>query len=229
MKFILGKKIEMKQKFEEDGKVIPFTEILAGPCFVVQIKTKDKDGYSAVQIGFGEEKKITKPLKGHLKNLPAQISVANPELKKFENFSSSVKNKTWAGLGNLKYLKEFRVKETELKVGDKIDISIFKQGDKVAVSGISKGKGYQGVVKRHHFAGGPGSHGNKDQLRMPGSIGSTAPQRVFKGLRMAGHMGAERITVKNLKVVEVIPEKNLLLLRGAVPGGRNSLLEIKSK
>ncbi len=200
MKFILGKKIEMRQRFEEDGRVTSFTEILAGPCFVTQIKTKDKDGYSAVQIGFGKEKRITKPLKGHLKDL-----------------------------GDLKYLREFKIKETELKLGDKIDISIFQPGDKLTVSGVSKGKGYQGVVKRHHFAGGPGSHGDKDQLRMPGSIGSTAPQRVFKGLRMAGHMGVERITIRNLKVVEVIPEKNLLLLKGAVPGGRNSLLEIKCK
>jgi len=199
MKFILGKKIKMQQKFKENGEVIPLTVIKAGPCLVTQIKSKDKEGYQAVQIGFEEKKKVNKSLKGHLK-----------------------------GLSSFQYIKEFRTKELKFDRGDKIDVSIFQSGEKVEISGTSKGKGFQGVVKRHGFAGSPKTHGHKDQLRMPGSIGSTAPSRVFKGTRMAGRMGGERVTVKNIEVAEVIPEKNLLLVKGAVPGARNSLLEIRS-
>lgn len=200
MKFILGKKIEMTQKFKDDGQVVPVTMIEAGPCFITQIKTKDKDGYWAVQIGFGR-KKINKPLSGHLKDL-----------------------------GNFRYLREFILedKEIEKNKNDKITVADFVLGDLVEVIGISKGKGFQGVVKRHHFAGSMATHGHKDQLRMPGSIGSTAPQRVYRGMRMAGRMGGERVTVKNLEVVEINSEKNLIYLKGAVPGGRGSLLSIRS-
>jgi large subunit ribosomal protein L3 len=212
-KFILGKKLNMTQIFQEDGKVVPVTTIKAGPCLVTQIKTKEKDGYKAVQIGFGQTRKISKPLKGHLK-----------------------------GLGNFRHLREFRIieheswnmeqknrkREEQYKIGDEIKVDIFQLRDKVQVSGISKGKGFQGVVKRWGFKGGPASHGHKDQLRMPGSIGATDAARVLKGKKMAGRMGGVRKTVKGLEVVEVDKDKRLLMIKGAVPGGRNALLEIRS-
>ncbi|PKL72368.1 50S ribosomal protein L3 [Candidatus Kuenenbacteria bacterium HGW-Kuenenbacteria-1] len=207
MKFILGKKIEMSQIFDEQNNVVPITILQAGPCVVIQVKNQEKDKYEAIQIGFQEKKKINKPITGHLKNL-----------------------------GNFKYIKEFRDKEKkimknekdEYKIGDKIDVSTFKVGDIIKASAISKGKGFQGVVKRHGFHGSPATHGHKDQLRMPGSIGSTEPARVFKGTRMGGHMGNRRVTTKNLKVVLIDLEKNLLILKGAVPGARNGLVEIVS-
>ncbi|MFH1187549.1 MAG: 50S ribosomal protein L3 [bacterium] len=201
MKFILGKKLEMTQKFLDDGTVVPVTAILAGPCAVTQVKTVAKDGYDAVQIGFGVKKKINKPQAGHLK-----------------------------GLDNFRYLREVRSEELkdkeDLKRGDIIAVDNFQTGDMVKVSGISKGKGFQGVVRRHGFSGSPATHGHKDQLRMPGSIGSTGPQRVFKGMRMGGRMGDERITVKNLKVIEIDKNKNIIFIKGAVPGARNGLVEI---
>ncbi len=202
MAFILGEKIKMSQTFKNEMQ-IPVTLIKAGPVIVTQIKNKEKDNYQAVQLGFGEKKKINKPLQGHLKDL-----------------------------GKFRWLREFRVKENEtdkFKVGDKIDVSIFKEGDIVDVSGLNKGKGFQGVVKRHGFHGGPQTHGQKNRLRAPGSIGSTAFQRVVKGRRMAGRMGSERITVKNLEIVTVDPENNIIEIKGAVPGRKGTLLEIKSK
>jgi len=203
MKFILGLKLGMAQVFDEKGNVIPITLIEAGPCLVTQIKTREKDGYSAVQIGFGEAKKVTKAIAGHLKRL-----------------------------GKLLFLREFRNKEPkindkELKRGDKIDVSVFQEGDKVKVSGLSKGKGFAGVVKRWHFRGRPATHGTKHELRTPGSVGTSFPERVIKGKKMAGRMGFERVTIKNLKVVKVNPEKNLLAIKGALPGRRGTLLEIR--
>ncbi len=204
MKFILAKKVNMTQVFGEDGKVAPATVLSAGPISVFQIKTQDKDGYSALQVGFGsrKEKNISKPVRGHLK-----------------------------GLGNPEVLREFRVEDaSKLSVGDKIDTSIFAVGDTVSVSAISKSKGFQGVVKRHGFHGGPRSHGQKHSEREPGSIsgsGGRAGGRVAKGIRMAGRMGGERITIKNLKVVAVDKENNQLLVSGAVPGRRGTLVEIK--
>lgn len=199
MKFILGKKIEMSQKFNEDGTLIPVTLVKAGPCTVTQVKTLEKDTYEAVQVGFEFKKKLDKPLRGHLKDL--------------ENF---------------RYLCEFRCEPKDWSKGKKIDVSIFTPGELVQVTGVSKGKGFAGVVKRHGFHGQSPSHGHKDQLRMPGSIGATNPQRVIRGMRMAGRMGGDQITIKNLKIIEVDKEKNLLVLKGAVPGARNSLLEIQS-
>jgi len=196
MPFILGKKIRMTQIFEGD-EVVPVTEILAGPCFVLQIKNKKKDGYEAVQIGFD---KITKT----------------------KNIKRSMKGKEY------RFIKEFRVALGEMKAGDAIKLDIFKKGDMVNASGLTKGRGFTGVVKRHGFHGHNKTHGTKDQLRMPGSIGSTAAQRVFKGKRMAGRMGVERVTTKNLEIIEIQPDKNILLVRGAVPGARNGLVEIKS-
>jgi len=200
MKLILAEKKEMTQKFTDDGKVVPVTKVVAGPCVITQIKDQSKDGYVALQIGFGLKKKLTKPLAGHLKKL-----------------------------GNFQYLKEFRVSEEEikdLKVGDKISAKAFETGDKIKVTGKSKGKGFQGVVKRYGFHGSPASHGHKDQLRMPGSIGATGPAHVFKGTKMGGQMGNERVTVTNLEVVDVNIEKGEIFIKGAVPGPRNNLLLI---
>jgi large subunit ribosomal protein L3 len=196
----------MTQIFKGDN-VIPVTLIESGPNFVIQIKTKEKDGYVAVQLGFGvkKEKNIKKPQRGHLKkisNLKSQIS-------------------------NLRWLKEFRVEATELKAGDEIKPEIFAPGDKVNIVAISKGKGFQGVVKRHGFHGGPKSHGQKDRHRAPGSIGASWPQHVIKGMRMAGRMGGDKITVKNLEVVEVDKENNLVAIKGAIPGRRGTLVMIK--
>lgn len=197
---ILGKKLGMGQIFSEDGQVIPVTAIQAGPCVVTQVKSKENDGYNAVQLGFGEAKRLNKPMRGHLKNLRA-----------------------------FKYLREVRVEDTsDIKPGSMVNVGIFQPGELVKVTGTSKGKGFAGVVKRHGFAGGPKSHGQSDRHRAPGSIGAgTDPGRVIKGLRMAGHMGNRRVTVRNLEVVKVDPEANLLLLKGAVPGARNALLLIQ--
>ena len=197
---ILGKKLGMTQLFREDGKMEPVTAVQAGPCTVIQVKTSAKDGYNAVQVGFGEAKKLKSPEKGHLK-----------------------------GLGQFRYLREFRVDEKETaKEGDKLDASVFKIGDKIDVTGISKSKGFAGVVKRHGFAGGPKTHGQSDRLRHPGAIGSTTyPGRVWKGLRMAGRMGADQVTVRGLEVRGADAERNLLLVKGAVPGSKNGLLLIR--
>lgn len=198
----------MTQTFAGDGKAIPITLIQAGPCYITQIKKKDKkDGYAAIQIGFEEitEKRLTKPERGHLKKAGKLLRV----LREFK-----VKNESSNAAGE------------KLKVGDEIKVNIFEVGDKVQVTGISKGKGFQGVVKRHGFHGSPATHGHKDQLRMPGSIGATDPQRVFPGKKMGGHMGFDQITIKNLKVVKVDVEKGELYLRGAVPGHRGTLLKI---
>lgn len=202
MKFILGKKIEMTQIFEEDGTVMPVTQVKAGPCTVTQVKNQDgQDGYNAVQIGFGQKKKLSKALKGHLKDL--------------EDF---------------RYLREFSLASKdelgELKRGDKITAATFEAGETVKVIGKSKGRGFQGVVKRHGFHGSPASHGHKDQLRAPGSIGATEPARVFSGKKMPGHMGDTQVTVKNLTIVKVDPQNNILYIKGAVPGARNGLLMI---
>lgn len=195
-KFILAKKLEMSQMFDENNKVIPITLLEATSCVITQIRTTEKDGYEAVQLGFGESKKINKPLRGHLKDL-----------------------------GNFKYLREFRDR-CDLKIGDKIDVSVFEKGDRVMAIGVSKGKGFAGVVKRHGFRGGPASHGNKHSLRAPGSIGSSFPERVIKGKKMAGRMGCDTVTVKNLKVMNINVDNNLIALKGAVPGPRNTLIKI---
>lgn len=200
MKGILGRKVGMTQIFTEDGRIVPVTVVEAGPCWVVQVRTKEKDGYEAVQLGFQEvkkEKNITKPVLGIFKK---------------------------AGIPPCRVLREFRM--AGFNVGDKVTVEIFSKGEVVNVSGISKGKGFQGVMKRHNFAGGPDSHGSMFN-RAPGSIGASSfPSRVWKGKGMAGHMGNERVTVKNLTIVDVIPEQNLLLIKGAVPGSENGILEI---
>jgi len=196
MKFILGKKIKMSQIFDKEGNCIPVTIVEAGPCYVTQLKTKEKDGYEAVQIGFEKlkEKKITK----------------SKQKKPF------------------RYLREFRDDPKNYQLGQEINVSIFKEGDLVSVSGISKGKGFQGGVKRWGFSGRPSTHGTKHEERTLGSVGASTPSRVIKGKKMPGRTGGERVTIKNLEIVKIEPEKNLLYIKGAVPGSRGSLLEIKS-
>jgi large subunit ribosomal protein L3 len=196
MKFILGKKIKMSQIFDKEGNVIPVTIVEAGPCYVCQLKTKEKDGYEAVQIGFEKlkEKRITK----------------------------SKKKKPF------KYLREFKNDIKNYQLGQEINVSIFKEGDLISVSGISKGKGFAGVVKRWGFSGRSATHGMKHEERTPGSVGASTPSRVIKGKKMPGRAGGERVTIKNLKIVKIEPEKNLLYIKGAVPGSRGGLLEIKS-
>ena len=197
MKFILGKKIGMTQIWKEN-KVIPVTLIEAGPCFVTQIKTKEKDGYQAIQLGF-------------------------EKIEKEKKIKKSQKNKPY------RYLREFRLDNVEgFKVGDVIDVSRFEPGEKVKVSGISKGKGFQGVVKRWGFSGRNATHGVKHEERKPGSIGSAFPQRVIKGKKMPGRMGNERVTIKNLEIVDIDKDKNLLVIKGGVPGRRGTLLEIQT-
>lgn len=203
-KFILGEKIGMTRIFDKDGNVVPVTLIGAGPVTVVQKKGLEKDGYGSIQVGYGIHKNLSKPLAGQLKGLP-----------------------------QLRYIKEFRIteeenKEKDYKKGDQIKVDVFKEGDEVKISGISKGKGFAGVVKRHHFKGLGHTHGQKHEERKGGSIGRSFPEHVTKGTRMAGRMGADRVTVKNLKVVKVDIENNLLAVRGAVPGRRGTLLEIRS-
>ena len=196
---IIGRKLGMTQIFNDDGSALAVTAIEVGPCTVTQVRTAGKEGYNSIQLGFGQAKRLNSPERGHLK-----------------------------GLEQFKYLREFTVSDTEkTKVGDKVDASLFKAGDLVNVTGVSKGKGFAGVVKRHHFAGGPKTHGQSDRHRAAGSIGATTtPGRVFKGMLMAGHMGNRRVTEPHLEVVTADPEKNLLLVKGAVPGARKGLLLI---
>jgi large subunit ribosomal protein L3 len=201
---LLGKKLGMTSIFDETGQVIPCTVIEAGPCYVTQIKTRERDGYEAIQLGFGSkrERLVTRPASGHFAK---------------------------AGVKPARLVREFRGNGVaELQPGQEIRVdTVFAKGDYVKVVGTSKGRGFQGVVKRHHFGGGFRTHGQGDRERAPGSIGSSSyPSRVFKGQRMAGRMGGERVTVSNLKVVGVIADSNLLLIRGSVPGAINGYLEI---
>jgi large subunit ribosomal protein L3 len=197
---LIGRKIGMTQIFAEDGTVIPVTVIEAGPNVVTQIKTPQTDGYSAVQLGYEESKRLNKPERGHLKKLPP-----------------------------LRHLRELGVgSEEHYELGQRLDVGLFRAGELLDVTGISKGKGFAGVVKRHHFSGGPKTHGQSDRHRAPGSIGSgTTPGRVLKGLRMAGRMGHDRVTVRNLEIVRLEPEQNLLLVKGAVPGPTEGLLLVR--
>ena len=202
MKGILGKKIGMTRFFDESGESVSATLVEAGPCTVVQVKTKERDGYSAVQLGFIEqkEKRVNKPQMGHFKK---------------------------SNVAPHRILKEFREFEKEVKEGDQILVDMFVEGERVAVTGYSKGRGFAGVVKRHGFGGGPKSHGQSDRLRAPGSIGQSAyPKRVFRGIRMGGRMGNQRTTIRNLKVLKVFPDRNLMLIEGGIPGSRNSIVEI---
>ena len=199
---LLGRKLGMTRLFDESGEAMATTLIEVGPCWVTQTRVNERRGGRAIQLGFGETRpsRLTKGQLGHLKGLPP-----------------------------LRHLREVPADESdEVAVGDRIDATIFSVGELVDVTGTSKGKGFAGVVKRHHFGGGPKTHGQSDRWRAPGSIGSgTTPGRVMKGVRMAGHMGAERVTVKNLRVLQVDPERNLLAVRGAVPGPNGSLVVLR--
>ncbi len=203
MSVLLGKKLGMTQLYLPDGRAVACTVLEAGPCPVVQVRTLERDGYEAIQIGFEPipERKLNKPLRGHFAR---------------------------AGVAPTRYLREFRVRAAEFSEGQVLTVELFAPGDRVKVSGVSKGRGFQGVVKRHGFAGvGMTTHGQSDRTRAPGSVGSSSfPSRSFKGLRMAGHMGNRRVTVRNLEVLKVLPEQNLLLVKGAVPGPINGLVEI---
>ena len=195
MKFIIGTKENMTQIFDKEGRVHPATVINAEPTTVSQIKNKEKDGYQAVQVGYGERKE--------------------------KNINRAQKSK-----GNFEGFKEFEG-TGEYKVGDKIDISSFAEGDQIEIASISKGKGFQGVVKRHGFHGGRRSHGQKHSEREPGSIGATGPQRVFKGKKMGGRMGSDRVTLKKVEILQIDKDNNQLVVRGAVPGRKGTVVEIK--
>lgn len=203
MKFLLGEKVNMSQIFDAAGNVVPVTLIRAIPNVVLQVRTKEKDGYEAIQVGAGEKKakRIAKPQKGHFKEL-----------------------------GNFRYVREVRFKDpVTVERGALFDVLVFSEGDMVRVSGISKSKGFQGVVKRHGFAGAPATHGVKHAHRQPGSIGGggRAGGRVFPGMRMAGRMGGDRISVRNLQIIKVDAQNNMLAVKGAIPGKRGTLVEIK--
>lgn len=203
LKGLIGKKIGMTQIFDENGAAIPVTLIEAGPCYVTQVRTPEKEKYSAVQLGFGESKPkhLTGGQLGHLK-----MTEAPP----------------------LRFLREFRVEDSELKPGDKLTVEVFEVNDIVDVTGTSKGKGFAGVMKRHNFKGGPATHGQSDRQRSPGSIGATSGvSRVFKGKKMPGHMGNVRVTIQNQKIVYIDTERNLLGVSGAVPGSKGGLVVIR--
>jgi large subunit ribosomal protein L3 len=197
---LLGRKLGMVQVFDKNGRLRGATVIETGPCLVTQIKTPDTDGYTAVQLGFGAAKRTNKPARGHLQRL-----------------------------GDLRYLREFKVDDpTQHNVGDRLGAELFQQGDRVDVTGISKGRGFAGSVKRYGFAGGPKTHGQSDRHRAPGAIGAgNTPGRTFKGMRMAGHMGAARVTVRNVEVLESNPARGIVIVAGAVPGPRDGLLKIR--
>ena len=197
---VLGRKLGMVQVFDPEGRMRGATVIEAGPCLITQIKTSDRDGYDAVQLGFGAAKRRNKPMRGHLKQQ-----------------------------GDLRYLREFKVDEpSKHAIGERIGVEIFEPGDRVNVTGTSKGRGFAGVVKRYHFAGGPKTHGQSDRHRARGSIGAgNTPGRVFKGMRMAGHMGNEQVTVRRLEVLQSDPARGLLIVAGSVPGPKDGLLKIR--
>jgi len=203
LKGLIGKKIGMTQIFDENGLAVPVTVIEAGPCYVTQVRLPEKDGYSAVQLGFGETKpkRLTGGQIGHLKR---------------------------NNLAPLRYLREFRVKDPGVEEGDQVTVAVFTVGERVDVVGTSKGKGFAGAVKRYHFKGGPRTHGQSDRERAPGSRGAgTTPGRVYKGSRGPGHMGNDRVTAQSLKVELVDPERNLIGVRGSVPGARGGLVMVK--
>jgi len=197
---LLGRKLGMTQIFDENGQIHAVTVVEAGPVIVTQVKTAAKDGYGAVQVGYGERKKSTKPMRGHLKKL-----------------------------GDFRLLREFRVQgDGEYSLGDKVGMELFSEGDLVDVTGVSRGRGFAGGVRRHNFHGGPKTHGQSDRHRAPGSIGSgTTPGRVYKGQKMAGHMGAVQVTSKNLRLIAKDEGKGLLLIEGAVPGATNGTVRVR--
>jgi large subunit ribosomal protein L3 len=205
--FLIGRKLKMSQVWDEQGKVIPVTILQAGPVTVTQVRTPEKEKYSAVQVGFDATvKRVNKPMQGHLK----KVAKEGEEPLKF------------------RYIREFRTKDTgTYEVGKIVSVSEFQKGDKVRITGTEKGRGFQGVVKRHGFHGGPKTHGQKNRLRAPGSLGATAPQRVMPNKPMAGRMGNERVTIRRIPVVQIDAEKNLLYVKGPVPGNNKTIVLIE--
>lgn len=215
MKEILGKKLGMTRIFNDQGEALPCTVIEAGPCAIVAIKTDAKDGYSALKVGFGKVSKTRAKDKARRRSSQASKPVAGQFAK--------------AGVEPTQYLREIRCDGAEYKLGDVIKVDSFKVGQYVDVTGISRGLGFAGVMKRYNFAGGQRTHGQKDRERAPGSIGqSSYPSRVFKGMKMAGRMGKDKVTVLKLEVIKIIEDQNLLLVKGAIPGSRGSLVKIRS-
>ena len=217
MKGLLGIKLGMAQVFDEKGVVTPVTIVQAGPCFVTQVKDEKRDGYSAIQIGFGEvsDKRLTQGEKGHLGLLKSDKK--HPQRKKSKNIPP------------VRYLREFRTNNAnQYEVGQVLTVEQFEPGDHIDVSGTTKGRGFAGTIKRHGFGGGPKTHGQSDRWRAPGSVGATSgTAHVFKGKRMSGHYGNVRYTAQNLQIVKVDPEKNLLAIKGSVPGHKGSLVVVR--
>ncbi len=203
---IIGKKLGMTRLFDDNGRAVPATLVEAGPCYITQIKTQEKDGYRAIQMAFEDKKpkNTSRPVAGH-----------------FEK----------AGVGPKRYLREFKSFDTadELNLGDEIKVDSFSDGEKVTITGISRGKGFQGVMKRHGFGGGPKTHGQSDRPRAPGSIGqSSSPSKVFKGMKMGGRTGNDQVTLKKRRILKIVPEQNLIVIEGTIPGSKSSLILIKN-
>lgn len=217
---IIGRKLGMTQIFAGDGRMYGVTVVEAGPCVVTQVKTAQKDGYQAVQLGFGEARELTAAERGHL---------GYGGLKRTRKRGGESRPRTEQPLGMLRYLREFPLEEGEQPaLGDTVTANIFSEGSVVDITGVSKGKGFAGGIRRHHFRGGPKTHGQSDRHRAPGSVGSgTTPGRVLKGLRMAGHLGDERVTARNLEIIRVELERNLVLIKGSVPGPANGVVLIR--
>lgn len=212
MKALIGKKIGMTQLFSDSGAMVPVTLVQAGPCTVTQIRSSDKDGYQAVQLGYGEVKKLSKALAGHFKKSAAKPKV----VKEFRIEDEQPAKDAQAG----------ETAETDVRVGDKLDVSLFEVGETVAISGTSKGKGFAGTIKRYNFHRGPKTHGSRN-YRRPGSIGSMYPQNIWKGKKMAGQMGNDKVTLKNVTIAEIDQDQQLLALKGAVPGARGGYVIIQ--
>lgn len=216
---LIGKKLGMTQYFAPDGRMHAVTVVEAGPCTVTQVKTVDRDGYTAVQLGYGSAGRLSAAEKGHLGHGGLGRS------RKRENHKGETGR---SPLGMFPHLREFPAPEEEVNVGDVLTAEVFQEGQRVDVMGVSKGKGFAGGIRRYHFRGGPKTHGQSDRHRAPGSIGSgTTPGRVLKGLKMAGHLGHDRVTAKNLEVLKVEAERNLILIKGAVPGPTDTIVMIR--
>lgn len=219
MSGLIGKKLGMTQYFAPDGRMHAVTVVEAGPCIITQVKTLERDGYTAIQIGFGTAKRLNAPEKGHLGH------GGLGRTRKQENHKGEGGR---SPLGMFPHLREFPTPEGAVNVGDVLNAGVFQEGQRVDITGISKGKGFAGGIRRYHFRGGPKTHGQSDRHRAPGSIGSgTTPGRVLKGLKMAGHLGHDRVTAKNLEVLKIEPERNLILIKGAVPGPTDTIVMIR--
>ena len=230
VKSILGSKVGMTQIFDNEGRVVPVTVVQAGPCVVTQVKTQDRDGYDAVQLGFGivHARRLNRPARGHLGLLAPRKSGKTGDGKTAEEAAPTVEANR-KQVAPCRFLREVRLDSpAEVSVGDEVSVSLFREGDVIAVTGTTKGKGYAGVIKRHHFHGGNMTHGVMEVHRKPMSSGATDAARTFKGVKKPGHLGDDRVTVRGLKVVRVDADRNLMLIRGAVPGANGGLLYVRT-